>query len=118
MLAMVESGSQLHRDLCAMVVACTLAASVCSLLLSDSSSSTGIMKVHLHQLHEWSFEWPSEEDVLHERLSPLPKNIAKNFIETFYKEKEVALMGCEGLQLKEQFFTPPFIRFRVSNFVF
>jgi hypothetical protein len=84
-----------------MVVAHTLATSVCSLLSGNTSSSSGITKAHLRQLREVTFEWPSEEDVLPKRLSPLPKNIAKNFIETFYKEKGVSLMQHEGLRLKE-----------------
>jgi hypothetical protein len=40
---------------------------------------------------------------------PLPKNIAKNFTKTLYKEKGVALMHREGLGLKEQVSNPSFI---------
>jgi phosphatidylinositol kinase/protein kinase (PI-3 family) len=103
---MVESGSRLHGDLCAIVAARTLAASVCSLLPGEANSLLGISKAQPHQLRERSFDWPSKEAVLPERLSPLPKNIAKNFVETFYKEEGVTLMHREGLWLKEQVLRP------------
>jgi hypothetical protein len=70
------------------------------------------MKTQLCQLHEHTFMWPLEEDVLPEKLSPLPKNIAKNFIETFYKEKRVALVEQEKLWVKEQVRDPSFISCR------
>jgi hypothetical protein len=95
-----------------MVAACTLAASICGLLLGDMDSSAGIMNTQLHQLCERTFAWPLEEDVLPERLSPMPKNIAKNFIDTFYKEKGVALVDRERLQVKEQVHNPSLIACR------
>lgn len=80
-----------------MAAACMLADSVCSLLPDDSTTLTGITKAHLCQIHKSSFKWPLEENFLLDRLSPLLKNIAKNFIESFYKEKGVALVHHEGL---------------------
>jgi hypothetical protein len=44
---------------------------------------------------------------------PFAKNIAKNFIETFYKEKGVALVHREGLQQKEQVSNLSFVSCRV-----
>lgn len=79
----------------------TLAALVCSILLGDASSLVGITKTQLRQLCEPTIIWPLEEDVLPERLSSMLKNIAKNFIDTFYKEKGVGLMDCEKLHVKK-----------------
>jgi hypothetical protein len=84
-----------------MVTTHILAASIYGLLVGDANSSASITKTQLHQLHKRTFAWHSEEDVLPERLSPVAKSIAKNFIDTFYKEKGVALVGHERLWVKE-----------------
>jgi hypothetical protein len=39
----------------------------------------------------------------------MPKNITKNFIDTFYKEKGVMLVEHERLQVKEQVRKPSLI---------
>jgi hypothetical protein len=43
------------------------------------------------------------------KLFPLPKNIAKNFIETFYREKGVTLLQREGLPFKEHVLNTSFV---------
>ncbi|RLN07803.1 uncharacterized protein C2845_PM11G17710 [Panicum miliaceum] len=86
-LAMLDDGSKLYGDLSAVVAARTLAASVCSLLPSDANSPPVISKTQLRTLCSDAFNWPSDNAVRPEKLPTLPKNIAKNFMESFFKGK-------------------------------
>lgn len=85
-LAMLDARSKLYGDLSAVVTARTSAASVCNFLPTEADSPQTISKTQLHTLRSSSFGWPSEEAVRLENLPPLPKNIAKNFIESFFKD--------------------------------
>ncbi|RLN43305.1 uncharacterized protein C2845_PM01G19650 [Panicum miliaceum] len=101
-LAMAESGSRLHGDLCAMVSARTMAASICKLLLDEAGDSFGAIKSSLRQLREPDFNWPSEDEVTPEKLPILLKNIAKNFVGAFFKGVRASLVYHEKLRMKEQ----------------
>ncbi|RLN28310.1 uncharacterized protein C2845_PM05G15310 [Panicum miliaceum] len=101
-LAMLESASHFYGDLSAIVAARTLAASVYHLLPAKGSGSQGIMKAQLCSLRDRSFGWPSEEAVQPDQLPALPKNVAKNFIESFFKVTGPTLVCREGLRLKDQ----------------
>jgi hypothetical protein len=68
---------------------------------TEGGASQGILKVQFHALRDCNFEWPSEEAVQPGSLPPLPKNIVKNFIQSFFKEKGNALVRREGDRLKE-----------------
>lgn len=91
-LAMLDTGSKLYGDLSAVVVARTLAASVCSLLPTEAGITPIISKAQLSTLRDRSFEWPSVEAVRPENLPPLPKNISKNFIESLFKGTGASLV--------------------------
>lgn len=97
---MLDARGKLYGDLSAVVATRTLAASVCSLLPDDDSSA--ISKVQLKELCKEKYVWPSDESMQPDILPGLPKNIAKNFMNTFYKEKGVALVRSEGLCLSTQ----------------
>ncbi|RLN13626.1 hypothetical protein C2845_PM09G15860 [Panicum miliaceum] len=99
---MAESGSRLHGDLYAMVSARTMAASVCKLLLEETGDSSRVVKSRLRQLRELDFKCPSEDDITLENLPVLPKNTAKNFLETFFKDFGTLLVEREKLRMKEQ----------------
>lgn len=100
-LVMLDTGSKFYGDLSAVVAARTLAASVCSLLPTEDSSPQAISKTQLCSLRNHSFGWPPEEVVRPENLPALPKNIAKNFIESL-KNTGADLMKRGGLCLNDQ----------------
>ncbi|RLN03775.1 hypothetical protein C2845_PM13G10910 [Panicum miliaceum] len=100
-LAMLDAGSKLRGDL-TVVTARTLAASVCSLLPSDARSSPVITKAQLRTLRRYTFGWPSDKAMRPEKLPPLSKNIAKNFMESFFKGKGSELVHHKGLRIREQ----------------
>ncbi|RLM68975.1 uncharacterized protein C2845_PM17G07910 [Panicum miliaceum] len=100
-LAMLDAGSKLYGDLSAVVAAQTLAASVCGLLPSEATSSPVIVKTQLETLCSDSFGWPLDEAVRPENLPALPKNIAKNFMESFLKGQGSELVHREGLCIHE-----------------
>lgn len=99
-LAMLDAGGKLYGDLSAIVAACTLAASVCSLLPAEGVSPPTILKTQLRLLHDEKFEWPSEDAVRPESLHALSKNIAKNYVNTFINVRGYTLVRCEGLHLQ------------------
>ena len=98
---MPRSGVDFKCELSATVAARTLSAAVCSLLLVESSSSTGILKAQLWLLRDASFEWPSLDSLRPEALPALPKNIAKNFTKYFH-EKGRLLVDVELERMKDQ----------------
>jgi hypothetical protein len=51
-------------------------------------------KTDLHQLHDANFAWPAETSV--DKTPVLPKNIAKNFMQTFLKKFGYGLTVAEG----------------------
>ncbi|KAG2571459.1 uncharacterized protein LOC120640649 [Panicum virgatum] len=101
-VAMADTGSLFYGDLSAAIAARALSASVCGLLLADSGNSGSITKAQLRTLCDRSFQWPSAEAMRPEVLPALPNNIAKNFAETFFRERGRGLVQLEGECLKEQ----------------
>jgi hypothetical protein len=106
-LDMVESGSRLHEDLCATGAARTLAASVCGLLPGDTSSLASITKAHLRHLRKRTFEWPSEEDVLPERLSPLPRILPRILLKLSTRRRGLPLCIAKGFSRRSRYLTCP-----------
>ena len=47
-------------------------------------------------------QWPSSDAVKLDTLATLPRNIAKNFMATFYQEKGRELVAHEGERMKSQ----------------
>lgn len=101
-LAMLDAGAQLHSDLSAAVAACTLAASVCRLFPDDAANPQSISKAQLRHLRDPRYKWPADEEVFPEALSALPKNIAKNFVSSFFSARGANLVRAEGVRLHEQ----------------
>jgi hypothetical protein len=53
-----------------------------------------LQKSDLRQICDVNFSWPTETSV--ERIPVLPKNIAKNFMQTFFKKFGFGLTVAEG----------------------
>ncbi|OEL13693.1 hypothetical protein BAE44_0025288 [Dichanthelium oligosanthes] len=68
---------------------------VCSLLLKEIDK--GLTKKDLQKLKDTQFEWPSV--VLADEFPPLPKNITKIFIQTFFRSKGYSYAVEEGIRI-------------------
>jgi hypothetical protein len=81
----------------------TLAYSVCSLVPADRpSSEKTISKSDLRCLTKDNYEWPADADLDVTQLPVLPKNLAKNFMNTFFTQRGYRLTlddssECSGL---------------------
>jgi hypothetical protein len=60
---MVDSGSHLYGDLCAIIAARTSATSIYNLLPGKAGVSQVILMALLCTLRDYNFEWPSEDVV-------------------------------------------------------
>jgi hypothetical protein len=81
----------------------TLAYSVCSLVPSDRpSSEKTISKSDLRRLTKDNFEWPTDVDLDVGQLLVLPKNLAKNFMNTFFAQRGYRLTLDESVRLSAQ----------------
>jgi hypothetical protein len=81
----------------------TLAYSVCSLVPPDRpSSEKTISKGDLRRLTKENFEWPSDAELDVGRLPVLPKNLAKNFMNTFFARRGYQLTLDESARLSAQ----------------
>jgi hypothetical protein len=101
-VAMVDLGSQFYGELSAGVAARSLIAAVCYLLETSSGGKAIISKTRLWGLRDLTVQWPTPEEVRPEALAALPKNIAKNFMVTFFKEKGRDIVEHEGERMKDQ----------------
>ena len=97
-ITMAGAGSQFYTGLTATVTARTLSVVVCGLFPADAGSSGNLTKAGLRTLRHRSFEWPVQP----EALPALPKNIAKNFTETFFRVKGRGLVEMEAARMKEK----------------
>jgi multidrug efflux pump subunit AcrA (membrane-fusion protein) len=80
-----------------------LAYSVCSLVPSDRpSSEKTISKGDLRRLTKENFEWPTDADLGVGQLPVLPKNLAKNFMNTFFAQRGYQLTLDESARLSAQ----------------
>jgi hypothetical protein len=87
----------------AAVGVCTLAYSMCSLVLADRpSSEKTISKSDLRRLTKDDYGWPNDEELDVSKLPVLAKNIAKNFMNTFFTERESRLTLDESVRLGAQ----------------
>ena len=83
-VAMTDCGSQFFGELNAGVVARSLIAAVCSLIEAPAGGKAVVSKTRLRTLRDPSVQWPSTDEVKPEALAALPRNIAKNFMATFF----------------------------------
>jgi hypothetical protein len=87
----------------AAVGVCTLAYSMCSLVLADRpSSEKTISKSDLRRLTKDDYGWPNDAELDVSKLPVLAKNIAKNFMNTFFTERESRLTLDESVRLGAQ----------------
>jgi hypothetical protein len=81
---LVVMNTKIFGELGAAVGIRTLAYSVCSLVPADrTSSEKTISKSDLRRLTKDNFDWPTDADLDAAQLLVLPKNLAKNFMNTF-----------------------------------
>jgi hypothetical protein len=87
--------TKIFGELGAAVGVRTLAYSVCSLVPPDRpSSEKTISKGDLRRLTKENFEWPSDAE--------LPKNLVKNFMNTFFARRGYQLTLDESARLSAQ----------------
>jgi hypothetical protein len=80
-----------------------LAYSVCSLVPPDRpSSEKTISKGDLQRLTKDDFGWPTDTELDVSKLPVLSKNLAKNFMNTFFVERRSHLTLDESVRLSAQ----------------
>ena len=99
-VAMVEAGAHFHEDISAVVTVRTLSAVVYGFFPAEAGAPGGVTKAQLRSLHDASFRWPSEEVVRPETLPALAKNVAKNFMDHFFKGEGHAIVRREVERMK------------------
>jgi hypothetical protein len=81
----------------------TLAYSVCSLVPADRpSSEKTISKGDLRRLTKDNFEWSTDAELDVAQLPMLAKNLAKNFMNTFFAQRGFRLTLDESVRLSAQ----------------
>jgi hypothetical protein len=97
---LISTNTKIFGELGAAVGVRTLAYSVCSLVPSDRPSSEKmISKSDLRRLTKENFEWPTDADLDVGQLPVLPKNLAKNFMNTFFAQRGYRLTLDESARL-------------------
>jgi hypothetical protein len=100
---LISMNTKIFGELGAAVGVLTLAYSVCSLVPPDRpSSEKTISKSDLRRLTKENFEWPSDVDLDVGQLPVLPKNLAKNFMNTFFAQRGYQLTLDESARLSAQ----------------
>jgi hypothetical protein len=85
---LIAMNTKIFRELGAAVGVRTLAYSVCSLVPADRpSSEKTISKGDLRRLTKDNFEWPTDAELDVAQLPVLAKNLAKNFMNTFFAQR-------------------------------
>ena len=101
-VAMTDCGSQFFGELNAGVALRSLLAEVCSLLEVPAGCEASVSKAKLRTLCDPGMQWPSVEEVKLETLPALPRNIANNFMVTFFQNKGLELVAHEGDRMRVQ----------------
>jgi hypothetical protein len=100
---LVAMNTKIFRELGAAVGVRTLAYSVCSLVPADRpSSEKTISKGDLRRLTKDNFEWPTDAELDIAQLPVLAKNLAKNFMNTFFAQRGFRLTMDESVRLSAQ----------------
>ena len=99
---MTDCGSQFFGELNAGVALRSLLAEVCSLLEDPAGCEASVSKAKLRTLCDPGMQWPSVEEVKLETLPALPRNIANNFMVTFFQNKGLELVAHEGDRMRVQ----------------
>jgi hypothetical protein len=100
---LITMNTKIFRELGATVGVRTLAYSVCSLVPVDRPfSEKTISKSDLRRLTKDNFEWPTDAELNLVQLPVLAKNLAKNFMNTFFSERGSHLTPDESVRLSAQ----------------
>ena len=99
---MLDAGAHFQEDISAVVAVRTLSAAVYGLFAAKAGNAGGVMKAQIYPLRDEGFRWPGEEAVRLETLPALAKNIAKNFIDHFFKREGRAILRSEVKRMKPQ----------------
>jgi hypothetical protein len=100
---LIAMNTKIFEELGAAVGVRTLAYSVCSLVPADRSSlEKTISKSNLRRLTKDNFEWPTDADLDVAQLPVLPKNLTKNFMNTFFAQRGYRLTLDESIRLSAQ----------------
>jgi hypothetical protein len=100
---LITMNTKIFRELGAAVGVRMLAYSVCSLVPADRpSSEKTISKGDLRQLTKDNFEWPTDTELDVAQLPVLAKNLAKNFMNTFFAQCGFRLTLDESVRLSAQ----------------
>jgi hypothetical protein len=100
---LIAMNTKIFGELGAAVGVRTLAYSVCSLVPVDRpSSEKTISKSDLRRLTKDNFKWPTDAEIDVAQLPVLAKNLAKNFMNTFFVERGSRLTLDESVRLSAQ----------------
>jgi hypothetical protein len=100
---LITMNTKIFGDLGATVGVRTLAYSVCSFVPADHpSSEKTISKSDLRRLTKDDFRWLSDVELDVSKLPVLAKNLAKNFMNTFFAERGSRLTLDESVRLSAQ----------------
>jgi hypothetical protein len=100
---LVAMNTKIFGELGVAVGVRTLAYSVCSLVPADRpSSEKTISKGDLRRLMKDNFEWPTDTELDVAQLPLLAKNLAKNFMNTFFAQCGFRLTLDELVRLSAQ----------------
>jgi hypothetical protein len=100
---LVAMNTKIFGELGAAVGVRTLAYSVCSLVPADLPSlEKTISKGDLRRLTKDNFEWPTDAELDVAQLPVLSKNLAKNFMNTFFTQRGFRLTLDESVRLSAQ----------------
>jgi hypothetical protein len=101
--ALITMNKKIFGELRAAIGVRTLAYSVCSLVPADRpSSEKTINKSDLQRLTKDNFVWPTDVELDVAQLPVLAKNLAKNFMNTFFAERGSRLTLDESVRLSAQ----------------
>jgi hypothetical protein len=100
---LITMNTNIFGELGAAVGVRTLAYSVCSLIPVDRpSSEKTVSKNDLRRLTKDDYGWPADAELDVARLPVLAKNLAKNFMNTFFAERGSRLTLDESVRLSAQ----------------
>jgi hypothetical protein len=100
---LITMNTKIFGELRAAVGVRTLAYSVCSLIPVDRpSSEKTVSKSDLRRLTKDDFGWPTDAELNVAQLHVLAKNLAKNFMNTFFAECRSRLTLDESVRLSAQ----------------
>jgi hypothetical protein len=100
---LIAMNTKIFGELRAAVGVRTLAYSVCSLIPMDRpSSKKTVSKNDLRRLMKDDYGWPADAELDVARLPMLAKNLAKNFMNTFFTERGSRITLDESVRLSAQ----------------